>query len=177
MNTSKAAVVASAALGKLASIIGYTGVVFFGLGMLGRTMSDRQAGISVIVVLFVLGGCSVLLILKGRQIKRRIKRFKRYVALISAYQMTSIEKLAENMLQSVVFVKKDLQTMIDKQFFANAFINQATNEIVIGGMVASPAPAVQQPKVESFTCSSCGAAGVKVQGALGICEYCGVVVK
>lgn len=183
MNTSKAAVVASAILGKLLSIIGYCGALFFLIGII-VFLSDFDPAPFIVCVIFMIG--FILLIIKGSQIKRRIKRFKRYVSLISTQHMTSLDNIAASTSQSIDFVRNDLQKMIDKKFFANASINMSTNEIIIGGMMASAPVSASAPQqaqtaiqseTEMFTCSGCGASGTKAKGVLGSCDYCGSTVK
>jgi len=181
MNTSKAAVAVSAIFGKISSVLGYA----FGLiGIIGFSVEiseNRETSGFVIAVVFTALG--VFLIIKGVQIKRRIRRFKRYVSLISTQQMKSLENIAASTSQSVDFVRNDLQKMINKKFFANASINAVTNEIVIGGMAAQPvwpAPAQNtqyavQPEFEMYTCSGCGASGTKQKGVPGSCDYCGSI--
>ena len=183
MNTSKAAVVVSAIFGKISSISGYVFGAFGFIGFIIESTEKRESSGFIIAFIFIALG--ILLILKGSKIKRRIKRFKRYVSLISTQQMTSLENIAASTSQSIDFVRNDLKKMIDKKFFANASINAATNEIVIGGMVAQPisvATAQQkqatiQSDVEMFTCSGCGASGTKTRGVPGNCDYCGSLVK
>jgi len=182
MNTSKAAVAANAVLGKLFSIAGYVLGTFFLVPTVFGAFDD--AGI-IIFALIVVALC-VWAVIKGMQIKRRIRRFKRYVSLISTQQMTSIDNIAANTSQPVDFVKIDLQKMINKKFFVNASIDTAANEIIIGKKMASapssPSASVNvqnstQAEIEVFTCSGCGASGTKTKDVPGNCDYCGSVVK
>jgi hypothetical protein len=180
MNTSKAAVVASAVFGKIASIIGYA------LGVLGVIMllgSMQESDSEGIVITLVFLAIAVFAIVKGSKIKRRIKRFKKYVALISGGQMTSLDNIAASTLQSVDFVRNDLQKMISKKFFANATIDLKSNEIIIGGHKTSAQTVSQGSRqngtpveTEAFNCSGCGARGIKTKGQPHSCDYCGSAV-
>ena len=136
MNTSKGSVVISGLLGKFASIFGYC-FAFTGIVGLSTELSKdgESSGVVVAIIFAVLG---VSLIVHGSRIKRRIKRFKQYISLISAQRMTSIGSIAAATLQYVDFVKKDLKKMISIKYFINATINEATNEIVIYGMAPMP---------------------------------------
>ena len=183
MNTSKAAVVVSAIFGKILSIAGYSSAILGIVGLIVELSGGLVSGDVVFAFFFLALG--VFLIFRGSQIKRRIKRFRRYVSLISLQQMHSLEQIAMSTSQSGDFVRKDLQKMIDKKFFANASINAATNEIVICGMgsqFASQAHTQQsgptmQSEQEKFTCPSCGASGTKPKGVVGNCDYCGSFVN
>jgi len=181
MNSSKAAIVISSILGKIASIVGFLfgGIMLLGtiLLFLDGDLDEFGAGVMIVII-----GFCVFLIIVGRRIKTRIRRFRQYVSLISAHNMTSIDLLASNTKQTSAFVKADLQTMINKRFFTNARIDSATNSIVIQGQPpassvntqaqAQPAAGVQ---MVTFSCRGCGASGTKPQGASAHCEYCGSV--
>ena len=184
MNTSKVAIVTSAVFGKVASITGYFfAAVFILILVLGLFDNSQEIlGVWMLIPL----AFSIFLITKGYKIKQRLKRFKRYVSLISTQHMSSLENIAVSTAQSADFVKKDMQKMIDKKFFVNAVIDEAAKEIVIGGKTASAPASVsvsrqtqttEQSELEKYTCSGCGASGTKPKGTLSICEYCGSTVK
>jgi hypothetical protein len=179
MNTSKAAVVVNAILGRVASLVGYIGGFFFLLGTVALLSTSDTSSLPVSLILLAIFG---VLIFKGSQIKRRIMRFKRYVFLISKQNITSLDSIAANTSKSVDFVRKDLQVMIRKNFFVNATIDTATNEIIIAGSTApsASAPAQAQPntqlEAEVFTCPGCGASGKRHKGVPGNCDYCGSLI-
>jgi hypothetical protein len=182
MNTSKVAVIANAAFGKITSIIGYCvgGFSLIALSTVFFIEMDAETTIGMVFFLFLLA-FSVLCVVKGAQIKRRIKRFKKYIALISGQQMTSLENIAASTSQSVNFVYDDLQKMINKKFFANAVIDKEANEIIIGGKkTAAPAPVQTQTtapsELEAYICPGCEASGSKPKGIRVSCEYCGTEV-
>jgi len=177
MNTSKVAVVANAALGKILSIIGYIAGPLFLLVLLFGLPDEATAAVAVMCLILI--AISVLFITKGIQIKRRIKRFKQYIALISGQQMTSLENISASTNQTVDFVTKDLQKMIKMKFFANATIDTSANEIVIGGKTKgaqAQAQAAAQVELEAYTCPGCDATGNKPKGTHVECEYCGTPV-
>lgn len=183
MNTSKAAVTVSAILGKVASIIGYA-LGGFSLIVIVMALADIQAKgafESGIVFVIVLAIC-VFLIRKGMVIKRRIKRFKQYVAFISNDHMTSIINLAGATGQSSDFVKKDVEKMINKKFFVNAAIDQNSGEIVIGNKTLgtnfsnSPTQPNNSADTELVVCKGCGATNSKLKGIPASCEYCGTAL-
>jgi len=188
MHSSKVAVTASAVLGKALTIIGYIGSIFFLIilivSIVDPSIDEPGTELGMNITFIILVVVFVLLILKGYQITRRIVRFKRYISRISEQHITSLERLAAIDSRSVDFVIKDLQKMIDKKFFTNAFIDIATNKIVVGnkpgfssGSVSQQIQNSAQTEMEPYVCSGCGASGVKPKGALAVCEYCGSVVK
>jgi ABC-type multidrug transport system fused ATPase/permease subunit len=181
MSTSKAAVVISVIMGKVRSIIGYALVVVLGLPLvMGAYGSD--IGVYVFVIVIILIG--VLLIVSGARAKRRIKRFKRYVALISGEHMTSLQNLASATSQSIDFVKNDLYKMINMKFFTSASIDITAGEIIIGNRTQATVLATDNAKnqnipneIEIVNCLGCGATNSKQKGKPGNCEYCGTALK
>lgn len=179
MNKSKVAVTADAVIGKILSIVGYAYGSFMLLSVIimiayeASGESDDSIGVFFIflIIVFLLAP-PVLAILKGTQIKKRQKRFKTYAYLISTQQMTAIENLAASTGKSVDFVRNDLQKMISKRFFANATIDMAANEIIIGDQAAKKA-AQPQVEMESYVCPVCDAPGEKSKGQSANCDYCG----
>ena len=173
MDTSKKAITASSIGGKIASIVGYT-LSSISLIIVILALADMSAtGAKEVLVIFsviLFGGLAG--IRGGFRIKRRVKRFKRYVSLISNEKMTSLENLAVSTSRTVDFVRKDLETMINKCYFANASLNAATNEIVIARQVAYVNPL----EIEIYNCPGCGATGTKQKGTIGSCEYCGSLI-
>jgi hypothetical protein len=172
-DSSKAAIITSTIIGKVSSIVGYAITIILGLPLVMGAYPD--AG-TVIFVLVVMCG-SVALILNGIKIKRRNRRFKKYIGLISIENQTSLENIASSTMQSVDYVTKDIQKMIDKKFFLNAYIDRKTNEIVLQkrNMQAGFIPTTPNIPVEAITvkCGGCGAVNSIQKGAAAECEFCG----
>ena len=184
MNASRAAVVVSAIFGKAASLFGYAFGLFGVVGFTVEVNGDKSAVGFAMSVIFM--ASAIFLIIKGILIKRRIKRFKRYISLITLNQMTSIDKIAASTFQSAQYVINDLQKMIYKKYFVNASIDIAANEIIIGNRTASapyaasyaaPPHNSMQTELEVFNCPGCGASGARSKGVPGKCDYCGSFVK
>lgn len=184
MNTSKAAVVVNSILGKIASIFGYTvGAMSLILIVVGVSDINSYGAVPTIIMLLFVFILCVLSVIRGNQIKKRIRRFKKYVSLISLAHMTSLENIANSTSQSIDFVRKDIQKMIDKKFFVNATLDMRTNQIIIGGLkrtqqVSSHVVMQQNRPIENVTinCPSCGAMNVKQKGVPSNCEYCGSAI-
>jgi len=173
VNASRGRIFLSAALGKISSVIGYS-LAFFGLfGFIYEITEDGEAffiGFSLFIVLL-----GVFFILMGVRIKRRIRRFRRYVTLISVKDMVSLDNIAVATSRPVDFVRRDLQKMIDKRFFKDATIDYVRNEINIGQRPAQEMAHVGQSQTVVFSCSGCGATGTKTEGVPNSCGYCGTL--
>lgn len=177
MNSSKVNIAISKIVGKILSIVGYASLFLGVFGLIFElTYEDGvdSAGLILGVFFVVIGAFCVF---KGHQIKRRIVRFRKYVALISIQKMFSINDIASATMQNPAFVINDLQTMINKRFFVNAIINRATGEIQIAGLQAKQSEETAHIQLEAFTCHGCAATGAKPVGGNTTCDYCGSYIK
>ncbi|OOM73950.1 5-bromo-4-chloroindolyl phosphate hydrolysis family protein [Clostridium sp. BL-8] len=66
---------------------------------------------------------SVVLTLRGRYLRKRVKRFKEYVTCLGGKYYCSIEELAESIRMKNKFVVKDLKKMIELDMFPQAHID------------------------------------------------------
>lgn len=181
--TSQIAIITSRILGIVSSILGYAIAVVIGLPTIFGTLPNVSTVIFVIVFLAI----AALLISHGIKTKRRIKRFKRYVNIISGKSQTSLENIASICSQSIDFVTNDIQKMINKKFFIDAYIDQNTNEIVFqnnDNTVAKEAVIEDKPikedklvKVKVITCKGCGASNSIPKGTTAQCEFCGSAIQ
>lgn len=172
-HSSKTAIIKSTIAGKAASIVGYSLTILILLAILGGACEDVETTIFILV--FLAG--SVALIVKGIQIKNRIRRFKKYVSIISLEGDTSLESMASKTSKSIDFITKDLQKMMDKKFFVNAFIDKETGEIILQNRTASASSEAEvtytSSKTTVVTCKNCGASNSIRNGASAECEFCG----
>lgn len=184
MDSSKVKVSVSTISGKICSVIGYFLAIILLISLIGNstntTPSNYSLGFDIFmyILFFSLAG---FLIFKGITIKRRIKRFKKYVGLISIEHITTLQNIASSTNQSIDFVTKDIQKLIDKKFFPNAYLDMKNGEVIIEKPAFGQAVPLSNQNVKTETedvkCSSCGANNIKVKGAVGICEYCGSPLK
>ncbi|WP_407309888.1 hypothetical protein [Desulfosporosinus sp. SB140] len=97
--------------------------------------------------------------------------------------MIYIDEIASTTSQSIDFVKKDLQIMIARKLFENAYLDLSTNELIIN-LQNRVEPELLDDEfqdvdedVETVTCSGCGASNSKQYGVASSCEYCGSPLK
>lgn len=170
----------SAICGKICSAIGYTLGGLMTLGFITQLTDGKpsvySATYDTFMYLLFFSLCGFL-IYKGITIKRRIKRFKNYVNLISYSNITSLKNIAASSNQSIDFITKDIQKMIDKGYFKNAVINKKHGEVIIGKMLTGvTAPGnTNAALIEEKTvrCQSCGAFNTIINYKSTKCEYCG----
>lgn len=172
-NSSRSAIIVSALLGKISSVIGYAIAIVLGLPLVIGAFTGLP---EIMFVLFFMA-IAAWLIVVGIKTKRRIKRFKKYIHIITGENHTSIENIAAITLQSVDFVAEDLQRMIDKKFFVNAHIDRRTNEIILqkrnGETWVTPVVNNKPAEMMAVSCSGCGAINSIQKGTVGECEFCG----
>jgi hypothetical protein len=114
----------------------------------------------------------------GIQIKGRINRFRKYTALISGQQMSSLDDIAASTSKPVSFVKKDLQKMITLRYYVDMEIDYAANKIIPGIKTAQARAAMEanMDRYEKYCCHDCGGSGLKLKGEHKACEYCGNII-
>ncbi|MCL2572344.1 MAG: hypothetical protein FWE11_08060 [Defluviitaleaceae bacterium] len=198
-HTSKASITMSTIVGKILSLVGFGAVGLFGLVLIVMLAEgDTEAVIGSAV--FIIPG--LFMIIQGRKIKNRIRRFRTYVSSISR-GTTSIDAMASFVGKSSDFVIRDLYKMISKNYFVNARVDTVTRQIIIGRPThmpfhpqphmpphsqphmpnpgGFPSPGVggghQPPAIDSYTCNGCGATGTKQRGFHIQCDYCGSMIK
>lgn len=178
--TSRSAIVVHRIMGILASVVGYFVDFIFGITLLFGKLKDA-ASIIVLLIFLVIG---TLLIIYGIKTKRRIQRFKKYVSIMSLENETSLENIANSCSQSLDFVTKDLQTMINQKFFTNAYIDKNTNTIILERKntaythdTVKKADAVKPNNSKAVTCKNCGASNNITIGTVAECEFCGSVIN
>lgn len=172
-HSSRSAIIISTIKGKIASILGYFLVIILGLPLVMNTYPDG----GVIPFVLVMMGLGVLLIVYGIRTKRSLKRFKKYINIITAENNTSLENIAGQTSQSTDFVMKDMQMMINKKYFIDAYIDEKANEIVLKKRdhIVTNVQVENNTSVEmiSVTCKGCGATN-SIQKSIGSeCEFCG----
>ncbi len=181
---SKSAIIISSIISKLEIVVGGLLTFFFGIGLIGCLTDESLNSAGTIIVILVLLLLSIFLLYRGIRRGRMIKLFKSYVTRLSTDATHSIDLLAEGTGTSVDVVKRNLQQMIKKRYFANAYIDTQQNRIVFPqqatiktSVSAEPSAAGPDTEYETVTCKGCGAANKIAKGSGGECEFCGCQLK
>ncbi len=175
--------------GKGLKVTGIILVVFAAFGLLGFLTSAAEQGVGsddvggIIVLLFFAAG-GVALLSKAKKVKEEAESIKQYLSIIVNGNVCQLDAIASTTDKSYAVVHKDIKNMIDKGYLKNAYINEATREVVL----PSANPVVQQNAVNAtvvnaapvqtkiVACPCCGANNTIV-GDTGECEYCGSPLK
>ena len=84
------------------------------------------------------GGCTWL---AGRRLKKKVRRYRQYLAMIGQNQTISISSLASATGRSSHTVREDLQDMLDDGLFPTGFLDYGGDQLIL-----SPEGLKQQPK-------------------------------
>ena len=172
---SKVVLTTHAFLGKICRILGcFISIPFFLVTILAISMLPNGGKLSTVFIMLLYTLVGVALVVSGTLLKRRIRRYREYVHLISEKSMTSFAELARATRQSSAYVKNDLQSMIKSKYFSNATIEEGKESIVIW----RPFDGVDATglDLETVICISCGAKVTKRRNTVSNCEYCGSLI-
>ena len=180
MNKSNTAITVSKIISLIQLISGVLLSILFGICIIYYVTDANYrvyVGMGFFITSLICEAIGIVLIVFSRKRKKLIKMFREYVSYISSNQNCSIADIARAMNSSQVAVKKNIQLMIDKNFFVYAHINQETNRIVING--AAKYAQKQMPEVEfvPIKCKCCGGMNKVVKGRTAECEFCGSPIK
>lgn len=136
--------------------------------------------------MFVLG---ITILAAARKSLILLREFKRYVAALGNVENGSIPRLAQYLGAPEEQVRKNLNEMIKRRYFVNAYIDNTTNCLVIanrnhtaanGAQVPHPAAdtytapvTTQAPAMVTVKCKGCGGINTIQRGTVGVCDYCG----
>lgn len=191
-NKSKTALIVSQITEKMQLILGILILGFFGLGTIGG-LTDEELGsdTAFLVTMIIFDLIGVLLIVLSRLRHKLIKNFKKYVTLLSNDPTGSIANLASALGTSETIVIRNLEKMMKKKYFFNAYIDKGQNRIVLPNReavpAAQPAEAVSAsadvtpsapvstgaPEMTTVICKGCGGVNTVPKGGVAECEYCG----
>lgn len=131
MNKSKTAITVSRIIELVQIILGGAVAVFFILLAIYSMLDDVEDGVGFIITLWVLGLLGLWAFLAGMKQKKLRLEFKKYAAYLSVDPTGSLDGIASASGVSVETVKKNLNAMIRKNYFTNAYIDHANNRLVI----------------------------------------------
>lgn len=196
MNKSKVTIAVNKTISGIQMFIGIILLSIFVPGTI-ITLTDRESSVDAEVgfIIFCLCMCvtGTLLVISFVKNIRLIEKFKQYVAAVSNNPDGYIPDIAASLGVSENVVKKNLDLMIKKKYFANAFIDMNSNCIVIANKPNANVNTAQQPQTNTNTytsptasqtiemvtvkCKGCGGINTIQKGAVGECDYCGSSIK
>ena len=127
--------------GILCIVFGSIGIGIYGISVLAFSVvkiffsSLLIGGNILFVVLFLFFVASLCLLLKGISLRKRVKRFKKYVRVIDNNTYISIEDLAKLAKEKERFLIKDLSRMIDSGMFLEGHIDEEKTYFILNDEV------------------------------------------
>lgn len=196
MNKSKVAIAVSKIVSIVQMLVGIVILVVFGICTI-MCLADKNffadTGVVFLIFCLVLDALGICLIVLSAKKTNLIKKFKTYVAVVSRNPNGYIPDIAASLGASEDVVKKNIEKMIKKKYFANAYIDHDSNCIVIANKQNLVDNTVQQPKVSTnvstssaasqpaemvtVKCKGCGGINTIQKGAVAECDYCGSSIK
>lgn len=183
-NSSKAGLVTSTVISVIELAAGYLIIGFFGLIFLimGLVSFRMPIWLSAMCLIFMIIG--ILLLIFGYRRRGFHKIFRNYSARLSQDQTGSITRLANGTGKSYETVEKQLQKMIARGFFSNAYIDGNRKCVIFSHFQnqngrETPKNAQHQgygARDILVTCKGCGASNKIKAGTVTECEYCGAKI-
>ena len=127
--------------GILCIVFGSIGIGIYGISVLAFSVvkiffsSLLIGGNILFVVLFLFFVASLCLLLKGISLRKRVKRFKKYVRVIDNNTYISIEDLAKLAKEKERYLIKDLSRMIDSGMFLEGHIDEEKTYFILNDEV------------------------------------------
>lgn len=196
MNKSKVAIVVTKTVSIIQMIAAVSILFFFGLGTLVYIFdadASASGGAAALIMCLIFDALGIWLFTLSRKKSKLIKEFKKYVSSVSSNPDGYIPDIATSLGTSEDVVRKNLELMIKKKFFVNAFIDKDSNCIKI--LNRQNAKVVQQQRVNTnantntnasapqavemmtVKCSGCGGINTVRRGEVSECDYCGSSIK
>lgn len=149
--------------------------------------------LSILISLFFLGGPGALMFYISNLKKKKSAKLKRYIAMISNNYETSIDNIATAIPTDYDSAVNDLNKMIDKGFFENAYIDASARKIILpqnkliqlvaqqqeyeNALLQSKIGQLNLKLTKVVVCKSCGANNQVKEGQISRCEFCGSYLK
>ena len=159
------------------------GWVIVGMGIISWStlIEDGVLSGTFGALFFIFAGIALVYI--GKRSSINAAKYKKYINMIVNNNVRSIATIASAIPVSYDIAREDIQKMIEKGFFENAYINFNVNEIVLSkiDVVDSKVSnlSMTKHKVEMIvvTCTGCGANNKVEKGEVGVCQYCGSLIS
>ena len=187
MKNSKSAIVMSIIIEKIQFIAGIIFLLLFGLCTVVSFADAELASDGFLAFCLVVDGLCILLIYYSRKRHKLNTDFKKYVSALSDDPTGSILNLANAMGTSEDVISVNLNKMIEKKYFSNAYIDKRKNCIVLYNQGETMGVASTAGNVSSFTgasqgmvtvcCKGCGGVNAIPKGQSAECEYCGSLLQ
>ena len=127
-------------LGGIMEFVGFSMTTFFGIIWIGFcALAVVFEGISFLLIpmtiVVAIIGLFLLMGIKGRMMRNRVKRFKKYKYGLNSREFCDISELAEIVEKTDEFVVKDLKQMIDMKWFLQGHVDDDEKHFILSDMM------------------------------------------
>lgn len=154
------------------------GWVIAGMGIISWTSLMEDGIIDGTLGMLFFVSLGLTLVYLGKKSSINAAKYKKYISLIINRRLRSIATISSAIPVSHDSAIKDIQEMIDKGFFEDAYINYNLDEIVFSEENEAD-ERVKQHKVDMIVvpCNGCGANNKVEKGRVEHCQYCGSLIS
>lgn len=154
------------------------GWIIFTLGALASCgmMNQRSFDGASSTLFLVFAGLALVFV--GRISSRKAVKYKKYINLIVNQGLRSIAPISSAIPATHDQAIQDIQEMIKKGFFKEAYIDFGTDKIVFTREVVET-HFQNESMVNQLiaTCNGCGADNKVIKGQVTDCQYCGSLIS
>lgn len=156
------------------------GWIIVGMGVISWStlIEDNWLSGTLGTLFFIFAGLT--LVYYGKKSSVNAVRYKKYIDMVVNKKIRSIGTIASAIPVSHDIAIKELQEMIEKGFFENAYVNYTSDEIVLAevdaGVKDYSIPNLRAEMVVD-TCNGCGANNKIEKGKVNNCQYCGSLIS
>jgi len=154
------------------------GWIIAGMGVLSWTSLMEDGIIDGTLGMLFFVSLGLILVYLGKKSSINATKYKKYIDLIVNQRLRSIATISSAIPVSHDTALKNVQEMIDKGFFEDAYINFNKDEIVFSKEVEMDTR-LKNHEVEMIIapCHGCGANNKVVKGQVEECQYCGSLIS
>lgn len=155
------------------------GWVVFSLGILASCtiIEERSFEGSSTTFFMILAGVALVII--GRRSSIKAIKYKKYIDMIVNQGMRSIATISSAIPVSPEQAIADIQEIIKKGFFQNAYIDFSKNQIIFMGEDTRDEYVQRNSMINQqvVPCVGCGANNKVAKGMVSECQYCGSLIS
>ena len=154
------------------------GWVIAGMGVISWTSLIEDGFIDGTLGMLFFVFLGLTLVYLGRKSSINAAKYKKYIDIIVNKKVRSIPTISSAIPVSHDMANKDIQEMIHKGFFEDAYIDYNQDEIVFSTEDVVD-ERVKNHKVEMIvvSCNGCGANSKVEKGQVEECQYCGSLIS
>ena len=131
----------------------------------------------VMAIIFLCTG--IFCLYRHRRASRLLADFRKYNAILASDPVKTIYRIAEMTGETVENVRKNVNRMIEKNYFVNAYIDQSGKIVLADREQMNQVIGNNDDRKDfiTITCPSCGGVNRLVKGQVCKCEFCGAYIS